>query len=195
MRVVYLKLLNVAKGANKKELVMDFKRILEPLCSSHHFRDFVLLSASLLASIKNIHVNLHDVLTLDEDTDLLDLIISEYKKKFPGGLEHLFTLFSPFDELESGYHEIVSVYTHTKEKIDNIKAGYSSIDPEKDNNTKLIAAEFEKRLAEINDCISILENSCTNIYESLGKIDVYSFLPLQLGNLYSAIRKIDNKNQ
>jgi len=54
---------------------------------------------------------------------------------------------------------------------------------------------LEKREAEINDCISILETSATNIYQSLGKIDVYSLLPLHLSNLYSAIRKIENKHQ
>jgi len=193
MRVIHMKMYFIAKSVNERTLVDHFKKILDALGSSQHFKNFVLLSASVMASIKGIHVGLADVLLLDENTDLLEFIVHEYKKRFPGSLEHLLELFQPFDELPSEYSDITYKYTSPKNKIEDIKLGHT-IDIENDNKSKLIAAETEKLLAEINDCITILENTTAHVYQQLGNVNVYSHLPLQLSNLYSAIRKVDKLN-
>jgi len=192
-RVVNLRMYFIAKSVNERVLVDHFKKILEPLGSSQHFKNFVLLSASVIASINGIkNVSLKDVLELDENTDLLEFVVHEYKKRFPGSLEHLLDLFQPFDELPSGYHEITSKYSNPKTKIDDIKMTLPDVDFD-DNNSKLIAAETDKLLAEINDCVTILENTATHVHQQLGAFNVYSYLPLQLSNMYSAIKKLEAK--
>jgi len=190
-RVIYLKLYFIAKSVNHREEIELFGRILLPLCHSQPFKDFVLLSSSLLVRMRGNAVNIEEVYNLDEDTPLLDFVVKEYNKRFPGHLEQLLQLLQPFDELESGYGDFYNKLNRPLGHIEDIKASSVVETKDSDEKTRHIATTLEHLERQHQECRTLMEEISKTVYSHLGNnTSAFDELPLRLSRLYSYLKKV-----
>jgi len=190
-RVIYTKMYFIAKSVNCREEIEHFGRIVNPIINNQPFKDFVLLSSSLLIRMRNQNVSIEEVYNLDENTPLLDFIVREYNKRFPGHLEQLFQLLQPFDELESGYGDFYNKLNRPLSQIEDIKASSVVETKDSDEKTRHIATTLEHLERQHQECRTLMEEISKTVYSHLGNnTSAFDELPLRLSRLYSYLKKV-----